>query len=197
MAGNRGWPSTFEAWFGEIEPRLRGILRSCGFNDHLVDDAVQTTLMRVYERKTQLEFRTMDAFRAYCVIVARRVIYERRRKAARAREGSLPDGLPARDAPTPEWQLMFRECWNTLPQLQREVLTLWMDGATVAATAEALGLNPKAASRLREAAFAGFRRILLEHGFDPVNWDFQIARFVRVARRRSASAPQADMEADL
>jgi len=200
LAGNPEWPSAFQAWFAEIEPRLRGILRFCGADADLVDYAVQETMTRVYQRKTQLEFRAKDAFRAYCTVVARNVLYARRRKAASKRETSLPDGLPARDGPTPEWQLMFRTCWEELPAVQQQVLTLWMDDATIAATAEALGLKAKTASRLREVAFAGFRRILLEHGFDPTDWDFHIGRFFRVARRRQAeatrqSAQQAKTEA--
>ncbi|MFN8168754.1 MAG: SigE family RNA polymerase sigma factor [Candidatus Nanopelagicales bacterium] len=128
----------FAAWMARTVPGLRGTAYLLTGDWHSADDAVQDTLVRVYQRRWRVQ---PDAMTAY----ARRVLTTRVVDAARRPwRREVPVAEPpdrAADA-TAEVHLDVVAALGALPPGQRAVLVLrFFDDLDVATTAAALDIS--------------------------------------------------------
>lgn len=128
----------FAAWMRRAVPGLRSTAYLLTGDWHSADDAVQDTLVRVYERRWRV---APDAMTSY----ARRVLATRVVDAARRpwrREVAVADLPEAAAAAPDEVHLDVVGALRGLPPGQRAVLVLrYFDDLDVAATAAALDIS--------------------------------------------------------
>jgi RNA polymerase sigma-70 factor (sigma-E family) len=128
----------FARWMAQAAPRLRGTAYLMTGDWHSADDAVQDTLVRVYQRRDRV---APDALSAY----ARRVLATRVVDASRRpwrREVAVAE-LPDRAAPSDaEPALDVVAALALLPAGMRAVLVLrFFDDQDVATTTSVLGIS--------------------------------------------------------
>jgi RNA polymerase sigma-70 factor (sigma-E family) len=128
----------FAAWMTAAVPRLRGTAYLMTGDWHSADDAVQDTLVRVYERRHRVAPEAMTAYARR--VLATRVVDERRRPWRR--EVAVPV-LPDRAGIAPEDPAVdVVGALGKLPTGMRAVLVLrFFDDQDVASTASVLGIS--------------------------------------------------------
>jgi RNA polymerase sigma-70 factor (sigma-E family) len=131
----------FAAWMQHAAPRLRAAAYLMTGDWHSADDAVQETLVRVYQRRERVAPEAVTAYARR--VLATRVVDSRRRPWRREvvvaelpeRAASAHDGSP----------LDVVGALAQLPPRMRAVLVLrFFDDQDVATTAAALGITPGA-----------------------------------------------------
>ena len=120
----------------------------CGRNRQTAEDVLQTSYLKILDRRARFEGRS--SFRTFLFGVIRRTAAEERRRTALTGllllRGRRPAAPEADDAGTVE-RLAFRAALARLPRRQREVLELVLSfGMTVQESAATLSISPGAAS---------------------------------------------------
>lgn len=158
-----GDPSAFDAIFGQLRGPLTGALRRWLRTDDRVDDALQTTLLKLHTSRSR--YRRGAPVLPWVLTIARNVALDRLR-SRQSREWALSEDEQANIAATPEdapWSAederevvaAVREAIEQLPASSQEVIRLHkIEGRSMSEVAEILGIKEGAA---RVRAHRGYK----------------------------------------
>ena len=137
--------SAFESSLLAAIPKARLYARSLARNNHDADDIVQQSLLRAIERENQFQLGTN--IEAWLITIVRNAFYDKQKSHSVSRTDSLEDMGPDFDIPVPGEQMetveLFevKEFINDLPEQERAVISMYVEGMKYKEIADALGLT--------------------------------------------------------
>lgn len=150
---------TFEDWYRDLRRRLIVALRALGATDDLADEVADETLLKAYERWSEVS--QMDNPAGWTYVVARNALRARARRGdVHKKLASLRPELVEREPVLSDFDALIA----TLPPRRRHVVILrYVFNLTEPEIAKALGVPRGTVSSRLRSSHAQLRRQLTDH----------------------------------